>query len=234
MNRHVFILSTLVLAFAVSAAAIWYTSRPAPIAAIEAVSPQLAEALVRPYSPVLGPEEAPVTVVEFFDPACEACRAFHPIVKDIMDEHGDAVRVVIRYTPFHGEASEQGIRILEAARMQGVYEPVLEAILREQPRWAPHGAQEESLALLLLAIGSNAGLDLDAARSQMLMPDLVGIMNQDLADVEALGIRQTPTFFVNGKKVEPFGEDQLRAMIAEEVAVAAQDLEPQTNVSIGQ
>lgn len=234
MNRHVFILSTLVLAFAVSAAAIWYTSRPAPIAAIEAVSPQLADALVRPYSPVLGPEEAPVTVVEFFDPACEACRAFHPIVKDIMDEHGDAVRVVIRYTPFHGEASEQAIRVLEAARMQGAYEPVLEAILREQPRWASHGDQEESHALLLLAIGTNAGLDLDAARSQMLMPDLVGIMNQDFADVEALGIRQTPTFFVNGKKVEPFGEDQLRAMIAEEVAAAAQDLEPPTNVSNGQ
>ena len=56
------------------------------------------------------------TIVEFFDPACEACRAFHPIVKDIMAEHGDAVRVVIRYTPFHGAASEEAIRVLEAAR----------------------------------------------------------------------------------------------------------------------
>ena len=85
--------------------------------------------MIRPYSPILGPADAPVTIVEFFDPACEACRAFHPIVKDIMAEHGDAVRVVIRYTPFHGEGSETAIRVMEAARMQGVFFPVMESTL---------------------------------------------------------------------------------------------------------
>ena len=34
-------------------------------------------------------------------------------------EHGDAVRVIIRYTPFHGEGSEMAVKILEAARMDG-------------------------------------------------------------------------------------------------------------------
>ncbi len=56
---------------------------PAP-----AEAPGLSEAqkalLVRPYSPVLGPAQAPVTIVEFLDPACEACRAFAPVVKQIM------------------------------------------------------------------------------------------------------------------------------------------------------
>ena len=35
-------------------------------------------ALVRMHSPVFGPQNARVTIVEFFDPACEACRAFYP------------------------------------------------------------------------------------------------------------------------------------------------------------
>ena len=217
MNRRSIILSVLVLGLAGFALAAWFATRAGPVAETAAVPPAQAEALLRPHSPILGPEEAPVTIVEFFDPACEACRAFYPVVKDIMAEHGDAVRVAIRYTPFHGEASEEAIRVLEAARMQGVYEPVLEAVLREQPRWASHGAPE---AGLILEIAAGAGLDAEAARTQMLAPDVVAILNQDRADVEAVGIRGTPTFFVNGKPVDPFGEAELRALVAQEVAAA--------------
>ena len=217
MNRRGLILSVLAVGVAGFGGATWFATRPGPVTEAEPVAPELADAMIRPYSPILGPAEAPVTIVEFFDPACEACRAFHPIVKDIMAEHGDAVRVVIRYTPFHGAASEEAIRVLEAARMQDVYEPVLEAVLREQPRWASHGAPEPGL---ILQIAATAGLDADAARTQMLAPDVVAILNQDRADVETVGIRQTPTFFVNGTPLDPFGEAELRRLVAAEVAAA--------------
>lgn len=215
MNRRGLILSALALGAAGFGGATWFATRPGPVA--EPIAPDMANALIRPYSPILGAEDAPVTITEFFDPACEACRAFYPLVKDIMAEHGDAVRVVIRYTAFHGEASEEAIKVLEAARMQNVYEPVLEAVLNEQPRWASHGAPEPGL---ILQIAATAGLDAEAARTQMLAPDVVGIMNQDRADVETVGIRQTPTFFVNGKPVDPFGEAELRRLVATEVAAA--------------
>lgn len=217
MNRRGLILSVLALGVAGFGGATWFATRPGPVAEAEPVAPELADAMIRPYSPILGPAEAPVTIVEFFDPACEACRAFHPIVKDIMAEHGDAVRVVIRYTPFHGAASEEAIRVLEAARMQDVYVPVLEAVLREQPRWASHGAPEPGLVLQIAAM---AGLDAEAARTQMLAPDVVAILNQDRADVETVRIRQTPTFFVNGKPLDPFGEAELRRLVVAEVAAA--------------
>lgn len=217
MNRKSLVLSVLVLGLAGFALAAWFATRPAPVAQSASVPAEQAEALLRPYSPILGPEQAPVTIVEFFDPACEACRAFYPVVKDIMAEHGDAVRLAIRYTPFHGEASEEAIRVLEAARMQGVYEPVLEAILREQPRWASHGAPEPGL---ILEVAATAGLDAEAAETQMMAPDVVGILNQDRADVETVGVSGTPTFFVNGKPLGPFGEAQLRALVASEVAAA--------------
>ncbi len=215
MTRRPLILSVLVLGLAVFAAAAWYASRSTPVTSAATIPSEQTEALLRPYSPILGPDEAPVTIVEFFDPACEACRAFYPVVKDIMSEHGDAVRVAIRYTPFHGEGSEEAIRILEAARMQGIFEPVLEAILREQPQWASHGAPEPGL---LLNIAAGAGLDVEAAQAQMKAPQTMAILNQDRADVEAMGVRQTPTFFVNGRPVDPFGEEALRTLVAEEVA----------------
>ncbi len=218
MNRRGLILSTLAAGAAAFGGATWFATRPAPLTAVEPVAPEMAEALMRPYSPILGPENAPVTIVEFFDPACEACRAFHPVVKEIMAEHGDAVRVVIRYTPFHGDGSVTAIRIMEAARMQGVFLPVMEEILEQQPTWAAHGEMRPDL---LLEIAAGAGLDADAARTQIMAPQSVGVLNQDVADVEAMGIRQTPTFFVNGKPLDPFGAEELRSLVAAEVAATA-------------
>ena len=215
MKNKSIVLSVLLVGLAVFAAAVWFQSRSASVVQVELVQPEIAETLIRSYSPIIGPEEAPVTIVEFFDPACEACRAFHPIVKDILAEHDGDVRVVLRYTPFHGEASEQAIRVLEAARMQGVFEPVLEALLEFQPRWASHGAPAPGL---ILAIAEQAGLDADSAQTQMMAPQTVGVLNQDRADVEAVGVRQTPTFFVNGKPLDPFGADELRALVAAEVS----------------
>lgn len=215
MKNKSIVLSVLLVGLAVFAAAVWFQSRSASVVQVEPVQPEIAETLIRSYSPIIGPEEAPVTIVEFFDPACEACRAFHPIVKDILAEHDGDVRVVLRYTPFHGEASEQAIRVLEAARMQGVFEPVLEALLEFQPRWASHGAPAPGL---ILAIAEQAGLDADSAQTQMMAPQTVGVLNQDRADVEAVGVRQTPTFFVNGKPLDPFGADELRALVAAEVS----------------
>ena len=159
-----------------------------------------------------------MTIVEFFDPACEACRAFHPIVKQILAQYPDDVRVVMRYTPFHGDGSELAIKVLEAARLQDVFVPVLEALLENQPAWASHGAPA---AERIMEIAGAAGLDTDAAANQIMSPSIVGVLNQDRADVEAVGIQGTPTFFVNGKPLPEFGAEQLLSLVQAEVEAAA-------------
>ena len=58
----------------------------------------------RPHSPTYGSAQAKVRIVEFFDPACETCRAFYPLVKDIVDSNPGKVQLVVRYTPFHAGA----------------------------------------------------------------------------------------------------------------------------------
>lgn len=217
MNRRLMMLSVLGLAAVGFATATLYAKRPGPAERTASVAPEMAEGLIRSYSPILGPKDAPVTIVEFFDPACEACRRFHPVVKDILAEHGDAVRVVLRYTPLHGEVSEVAIRVLEAARMQDKFEPVLEALMREQPRWASHSNMRPDL---ILSIAATAGLDMDVAQEQMLAPQTLAILKQDGADIVTVGVRQTPTFFVNGKPLNPFGAAELRALVSAEVAAA--------------
>ena len=68
MNRRGLILSVLALGVAGFGGATWFANRPGPVAEVEPVAPELADAMIRPYSPILGPSDAPVTIVEFFDP----------------------------------------------------------------------------------------------------------------------------------------------------------------------
>ena len=60
--------------------------------------------LVKDHSPSMGPEDAPVQIVEFLDPECESCRALAPMVKALMREYEGKVRLIIRYMPFHGNS----------------------------------------------------------------------------------------------------------------------------------
>lgn len=212
MNRRVTVLATLavaILVFAVGAIAYsrFATPEPPPAPVSEPSN------LVRFNSAVVGPQNAPVTIVEFFDPSCEACRAFYPIVKQIMARYPEQVRLVLRYAPLH-EGSDQAVRILEAARKQDRLIPVLEALLAGQPNWAAHGAPNLDIAW---QIAGTAGLDLDRARTDAQGEDVTAVLAQEIADLEALGVSQTPTFYVNGRELLDFGPQQLADLVAEEV-----------------
>jgi protein-disulfide isomerase len=172
--------------------------------------------LVRMHSPVFGPQTAPVTIVEFFDPACETCRAFYPIVKDLMAQYPNEVKLVIRYAPFH-QGSDQVVKLLEASRSQGKYQTVLEAVLAAQPSWADHGQPNIAAAF---EVAGQAGLDLAKARQDIEKPGLQALLQQDIEDLTALQVTKTPTFFVNGRSLPSFGPEQLAALVAEEVAKA--------------
>jgi protein-disulfide isomerase len=215
MNNKSIVLSVAVLGLILLAVAAWFFVRPMLMSV--AVPTEQTLAVLRPHSPIIGPEDAPVTIVEFLDPACETCREIHPVVKDIIAEHGDSVRLAIRYVALRGKGSVEAIRVLEVARKQGVYQPVLEALLRDQKRWAKDGAPEPEL---IIQIAAEAGLDPEAARIQMLEPVIAATINQDRADAEVLGVTQTPTFFVNGRSLNSIGEAELRALVNEEVAVS--------------
>lgn len=180
----------------------------------EAVVVSQSENLVRMHSPVLGPREAPVTIVEFFDPACETCRAFYPVVKDLMRQYPSDVRLVIRYAPFH-QGSDQVVKLLEAARKQDRFVPVLESLLDTQPSWADHGTPRLELAFKAAA---QAGLDMQRAQEDMAAPTMDALIQQDVHDLTALQVSKTPTFFVNGRALPSFGARQLAELVFQEVA----------------
>lgn len=215
MKQKIIFISALVLlglAFIVGMQI--YTSQQSEQAAQTAVQNQ--QALVRFYSPSMGPANAPVHIVEFLDPACEGCRAFHPFVKELMAAYSDDVRLTVRYAPFH-RGSDDFVKVLEAARQQGKYWETLEALFVHQPSWTEHHVAILDRAWPIL---ESVGLDLEKLRQDMQAPEIEKILRQDSEDLKALNVRQTPEFFVNGKPLPSFGPEPLQKLVEDELAKA--------------
>ena len=169
--------------------------------------------LSRAYAQTLGPADAKVVIVEFFDPGCETCRMFAQPVKELMDAYPGKVRLVKRYAPFHNGA-DKVVKILEAARLQGKYWETLELLFAGQHRWADHHSPNPDMVWQLV---SSLGMDMERLHRDVNDPKVIAIVNQDIADAKELGVHKTPGFFVNGKTMSSFGLEQLQALVADEV-----------------
>ena len=210
MSRRIVVIAISVLAVVGFAVAAFFYDRASTVPQATAPVPENS-ALERFNSPSFGPANAPVTIVEFFDPSCESCRAFYPIVKKMMSQHPTDVRLVLRYVKLH-KGSEEAIRLLEAARKQGVFAPVLEAVLEAQPQW-----HDDAQASAAWDADAQAGLDVAKAREEMVSPEITATIERDAADAKTVGVRGTPTFFVNGKPLTNFGAQQLYDLIWSEI-----------------
>ena len=179
------------------------------------------EQLVRPDSPVLGPADAKITLVEFYDPECESCAAFAPAVKKIMKDYDGKIRFVARYMPLHPN-SMTAATFTEAAGEQGKYWQARDILFQKQPEWGTkHGAPPDPAAPNINSLfdkyARELGLDTDKAGVAIKERRYDAKIERDKKDGQALGVRRTPTFFVNGRELARFAEADLRALIEEEL-----------------
>lgn len=212
MNKKLIVLvsiAIMVLAFVLGT----YYQKKIQVDAVSNLANENNEPFVRDYAVTLGSEDAKVTLVEFFDPACEACKAFYPFVKNMLAQYPGQLRLVLRYAPFH-QGSDYYVKILEAARKQDMYWDTLEILYQSQHYWASHHQAKPELAWEVL---SHTKLDLTQLKADMEDPRIAEIIKQDLADVAALNVQKTPGFFVNGKPLLSFGYQQLKTLVETEI-----------------
>jgi protein-disulfide isomerase len=217
--RTLILIGSVIAAIAIIGTLIYRQSEPTSIPPVTE-QPDMTEKLVRPDSPTLGPADAKVTVVEFFDPECEACAQFGPTVKSMVKEFPQ-VRFVFRYMPLHRSA-RLAASYLEAAGEQGKYWEMLELMFRKQSEWGEiHGAAPDpnrpQPSGVFERFGEELGLDVGQLKSSAMNPKHTAKADRDLADGRMLGVRQTPTIFVNGRKLLRLTEGELRTMIQSEL-----------------
>jgi protein-disulfide isomerase len=174
-------------------------------------------AAVRPESHRLSAVPgAKATFVEFLDFECEGCRAAYPDVEQLRERYAGRVEFVIRYFPLSGHFNgERAARAVEAAAQQGRLEPMYKLMFDTQSEW---GEQRVPMDDRFREYAGRLGLDLarfDAAYND---PRTLERIQVDQRDGEALGVEGTPSFFVNGKKLEPESFDDITRAIDDALA----------------
>lgn len=178
------------------------------------------EALIRPDSPTLGAADAKVTIVEFLDPECESCAAFAPIVKKIIKENEGKIRLVVRYMPLHPN-SLSAATFTEAAGEQGKYWEAQELLFQKQFEWGtkhgPNAGPPTDINTLFKKYATEMQLDMNKMNAAFAENRYQAKIQRDYKDGQRLGVRQTPTFFVNGRRLARFSEADLKVLIDEEL-----------------
>jgi len=161
----------------------------------------------------LGPEGAPVTIVEFSDFQCPYCSRVVPTVKQIAARYPDEVRIVFRHLPleFHAQARPAAYGSI-CADAQGQFWEYHDLLFANQ-----RALERDQLSDYAISLG----LDMEAFESCMKAPETEARVAADLEAAESLGATGTPAFFINGiflSGAQPF--EAFEQLIEEELAGA--------------
>lgn len=172
-------------------------------------------------APTLGPDDAPVTVIEWSDFECPFCARGAERLREIRLRYGDRVRIAYKHQPLPTHKNAQlAAEASLAAHAQGQF-------------WAFHDLlfshQQELSRPLLERFAEQLGLDLDAFRSALDEGTYAEQVRRDASEGLMLGARSTPTYFVNGRRIR--GAQPLSTFIQvidQELARAAAEQPPET------
>jgi len=161
-------------------------------------------------SPSRGPETAPVVLVEFADFECPFCQHIAPQLDALWERRKEAVRFIFKFMPLsvhpHGELAA---RAAIAALRQGKFWEM------HRQLFASGGRLEQSD---LEAYAKALGLDISRFRMDMESPATKALLDADRKLADDLGVRGTPTVFINGREYD--AKLQMDTWVDDEIAAA--------------
>ena len=159
-----------------------------------------------------------VTFVEFLDFECEGCRAAYPAVEELRERYEGRVTFVARYFPLPGHFNAQrAARAVEAAAQQDRFEQMYQMMYTTQQQWGEKKTPQDDL---FRNFARDLGLDMEKFDLDYESEATQKRIDEDLSDGAALGVQSTPSFFINGKRLEPQTFDDLTEAIDDALADA--------------
>jgi len=154
--------------------------------------------------PSIGNDNAPITIIEFFDYNCGYCKAANHWVFDKLDSsRSDDVRVVFKEYPVLAESSHFAAQAALAANKQGKYREMHIALMTGRD-FSPEAIDK---------LAKSVGLDLNKFHADMRSQDVANHIARVLQEGADAQVQGTPGFFINGKSLSGFDEAQLDKLL---------------------
>ena len=158
------------------------------------------DTLARPENARIGPADAKVTVVEFGDFQCPACRAAEPIVQQVLSRYKDNPNFSFVYRNFPLTSIHKNALLASeislAAKAQGKFWEMHDRLYVTQDQWAT----SDNALDMFLGYAGEPGLDVNEMRSSVEAQEFTSEIQTDVDDGAVLRVPGTPTFFVNGMR----------------------------------
>lgn len=167
---------------------------------------------------VKGLKDSKVTLLEYGDFQCPACKSYFPLIGQLEAEYGDRVAFQFRHFPLvqiHPNAFV-GSRAAEAAGKQGKFFEMHDLLYENQETWSA----SSSPIPLLQSYAKQLNLNLDQFNTDMNSSAVADTINADVKSAQAVGATSTPTFVLNGKRIDknPQSAEEFKKLLDEALA----------------
>lgn len=148
---------------------------------------------------VKGNPDATVTLVEYSDFQCPACSSFQPVVTELMAQYGENIRFEYKHfpLPIHNFAQQAAVAA-EAAAQQGKFFEFHDALFINQKEWSSSATPQT----FFIKYAEELNLDVDKFKMHQNSSVLRDAVRADLNEARELGLTGTPTFFLNGERMQ--------------------------------
>ncbi len=172
---------------------------------------------VKPTSHIVGSTKSGVTLVEYADYQCPFCGQYHPLVKQVIETYKDRIQIQFRNLPLlqlHKNAFAAA-RAAEAADKQGKFWDMHDLIFQTQAVWS----QSDSAARIFEGYATQLKLNVTQFKKDVASSAINDTINADIAEFKKTKApMSTPTFFLDGKKIEPKNLAEFSKFIDAEIA----------------
>lgn len=160
-------------------------------------------------SPTLGPSSAPVTIAVFDDFQCPYCAKVVETLKAVLDKYPEQVKLVFKNFPLtmHQHARFAAIAGL-AAQRQGEFWSLHDRMFANHRQLNPEKIRK---------LAETLTLDMDRFEADLNDPALGRRVDSDIREGKRIGVRGTPTLFINGRRVQKRTVEEMSRMINEEL-----------------
>lgn len=149
---------------------------------------------------IKGPEEALVTIVEFSDFQCPACKSVEVLIDEVLMKYPEQVRLVYRQFPLNSihPNAQLAAQASEVAAEEGKFWEYHDILFRAQGEWSQLEDKEKYLEQLS-NYAEELGIDKATFLERIESDHIKSLVTQDLVAGGKLNIQGTPTLYVNGQ-----------------------------------